>query len=178
MIRVLCKYLCRGRIESISNGQPEIFFCDAMLGRLAKWLRLLGYDTAYERQIDDGELVTRAIAENRVLLTRDIQVMKRRQIARGQLSAYLVKSNLVQEQLNEISQRFGLKPKTVARCPEDNSSLKHLPRSEASGRVPPYVLETQREFQFCPVCRRIYWKATHWRNINKIRSRISSGTRP
>lgn len=150
------------------------FFCDTMLGRLAKWLRLLGYDAAYEREIGDRELVRRAGSEGRVLLTRDHLLMKRRQIVRGQIKASLVAADRVEDQLTEITGWFGFKPLAEARCPEDNSVLMPLPREEAAGLVPPYVFKTQHEFHTCPVCRRVYWKATHWERIESVRKSLSS----
>lgn len=150
------------------------FFCDTMLGRLAKWLRLLGYDAAYENEIDDWELVRRAGYEDRMLLTRDREIMKRWQVVRGRVKASLVTADKVDDQLLEVIGRFGLRPQPEARCPEDNSVLKPLPREEARDRVPPYVFQTQEDFRACPVCRRVYWKATHWEKIDDVRKSLSS----
>lgn len=150
------------------------FFCDTMLGRLAKWLRLLGFDTAYESEIDDWDLVRQGSLEDRVLLTRDREIMKRWQVVRGKVKASLIGADRIDDQLAEAITRFGLKPGAQARCPEDNSVLEALPREEAQGRVPPYVFETQHEYRACPVCGRVYWKATHWEKIDRVRRSLSS----
>ena len=140
-----------------------------MLGRLAKWLRLLGYDTSYENEIDDRELLRRAGSEGRILLTRDHGVMRRRQIGRGMVQAYLVPGDRVADQLADVRSRFGLEPRSEARCPEDNSPLDSFSREDARERVPAYVHETQSDFRICRVCGRIYWKATHWEKIQRVR---------
>lgn len=153
------------------TASAERFFCDAMLGRLARWLRLLGYDASYENQIEDGLLLERCLDEGRVLLTRDRQLMQRRPIARGTLAACLVPDDSIDVQLACVREKFGLEPLPVARCPEDNSSLEVMPREAAREHVPPYVFETQTEFHRCPACARIYWRATHWARIEQVRQR-------
>lgn len=140
-----------------------------MLGRLAKWLRLLGYDTAYESQISDWDIIRWSAHENRVLLTRDREILKRWQVAKGIVAVHLVTTPEVQDQLAEVRSAFGLEPLAEARCPEDNSGLESLSRQEAKDRVPDYVLKTQKEFRCCPRCGRVYWKATHWERIEQVR---------
>ncbi|MBE0428500.1 MAG: Mut7-C RNAse domain-containing protein [Thermoleophilia bacterium] len=149
------------------------FFLDTMLGRLARWLRLLGYDAAYENEIGDWELIRRSGSEDRILLTRDRDVMRRWQIARGRVVAFLVSSSDIMEQIVEVATEFGLQPRPEARCPQDNSDLNTISREEARGRVPPYVFKTQKDFHFCPACGRIFWKATHWERIEQIRGRLA-----
>lgn len=148
------------------------FYCDTMLGRLAKWLRLLGYDADYRPEIDDWEMLKLCRSQGRTLLTRDTRVMKRWQISRGQVLAVLLSSDRVKEQIGELSAAVGLKATGEVRCPICNQTLDPLAREKARDRVPPYVYETQSEFRTCPACGRVYWKATHWREIENVRGRF------
>lgn len=144
-----------------------------MLGRLVRWLRLLGYDAVYHPEIGDWEMLRQCAAEGRILLTRDRRVMERWQIGRGQVRAALIGSDKVEEQLKEAAARFGLEPQPEPRCPEDNAVLLALPHEKARDRVPPYVYQTQTSFRSCPGCGRVYWQATHWRRIEAMRGSIS-----
>jgi uncharacterized protein with PIN domain len=131
-----------------------------MLGSLARWLRILGFDVSYDPSLDDGELVRRAAAGQRVLLTRDTGLVRRR-LARH---ALLVTSTTLPEQLRQVCTCFGIRPepdRLFRRCLRCNVPLRNLSREAAAARVPPYVARTQERFQECPGCRRVYWRATH-----------------
>lgn len=147
--------------ENASNKiEPPRLLADAMLGRLARWLRLLGYDTAYWRDGSDEALVRQARAEGRLILTRDHQLAGRRGVA-----AFLVTAETLDEQIAEVRAilaPLGGNPQPFTRCPECNGALADLPRSAARDLVPPYVWHTQPEFRRCPDCGRVYWKGTHW----------------
>lgn len=156
----------------VPKAETVKFFCDTMLGRLAKWLRLLGYDADYRPEIDDWEMLKICRSQGRTLLTRDTRVMKRWQIGRGRVRAVLLSSDRVKEQIRELSAAVGLNTSGKVRCPVCNQTLKPLARETACDRVPPYVYETQSEFRTCPACGRVYWKATHWREIEKVRGRL------
>ena len=145
------------------------FLADCMLGRLAKWLRILGYDTAYYSDINDEELVFRALQEGRVILTRDTHLIKRK-LARRCL---LIESDQVLEQLKQVIDEFKLKPPSRAmlrRCLLCNTPLKTLSKGKVKGKVPPYVYKTQRSFAYCSRCDRIYWRGTH---ISRVFDRLS-----
>jgi hypothetical protein len=140
---------------------PARFVVDGMLGSLARWLRILGYDADYANRRDDAELVRIARAEGRVLLTRDHGLAGRRGV-----QALLIQSQLLDEQLAEVTFRFPLPPgQRAARCPVCNAALLGATREEVAGRVPAYVLQKHRRFQHCPACRRVYWRGSHWRNM-------------
>jgi uncharacterized protein with PIN domain len=147
--------------ENDSNKmEPPCLLADAMLGRLARWLRLLGYDTAYWRDGSDAALIRQARAEGRLILTRDHQLAGRRGVA-----ALLVTAETLDEQIAEVRAALALlggNPQPFTRCPECNSILADLPRPAARDLVPPYVWHTQLEFRRCPDCGRVYWKGTHW----------------
>jgi uncharacterized protein with PIN domain len=129
-----------------------------MLGRLAKWLRLLGYDTGYDNTASDAELARRARAEERVLLTRDHELADRRGVR-----TLLVESEVLQEQVREVWNALGPPPDpALSRCAICNQPLQPIARDEIVDRVPPYVHRTQSDFHCCPQCRRIYWPGTHY----------------
>lgn len=142
------------------------FLCDAMLGRLAHWLRILGYDTAYSN-MDDHALARQARAEGRILLTRDTQLAQRRGI-----QALLITSDGLEEQIRQVLTTFGLRPQdTFSRCPVCNARLQTLSREAAQVRVPLHVSQTHDTFQECPACRRVYWPGSHW---TRIRQRLDA----
>jgi len=137
------------------------FLADEMLGRLAKWLRILGYDTLYHQHLDDNELVRLARAEGRLILTRDTKLTRRRGVRH-----LLIKSELVEEQLPQVLNDLGLVLDNLfSRCVICNTPLKEMERSAAKEQVPPYVFRTQECFKLCPQCGRIYWRGTHWEGM-------------
>jgi len=142
------------------------FIADVMLGRLATWLRLLGCDVEYFREITDEELVERASRDGRVILTRDLELSRRRK-ARG--NHFLVRGDGYREQLRQVVERFSIDPfaRILTRCLRCNLPLERIDPTEARRRVPPFVYETQREFRGCGRCGRIYWRGTH--RFNAIR---------
>jgi uncharacterized protein with PIN domain len=155
--------------EFSSRVSPPLLL-DGMLGRLARWLRLLGYDAAYDRQADDHELARRARAESRVLLTRDRELA-----ARQGIQTLLIINENLEEQLRQVRQTLGSPPGApFSRCPACNSSLVPASREAVRERVPPYVLRRQIEFRLCPGCRRAYWPGTHVERIQRIASTLAA----
>lgn len=141
------------------NDEPLRLLADGMLGRLAKWLRLLGYDTAYDNTASDHELAHRARAEGRVMLTRDRELAARRG-----LRTLLIQSEVLEEQVREVQDRLGGPPyPALSRCCVCNAVLASVSPAEIAKCVPPYVLKTQTEFHRCPGCGRIYWPGSHLR---------------
>jgi uncharacterized protein with PIN domain len=144
------------------------FLVDCNVGRLARWLRALGYDAAYEPALGDAELVRRALAEDRILLTRDRDLMKRRPIATGQLRALFIEDDGVLAQVQQAARHFGLGLRPVLdRCLECNATLEARSSAEVAARVPPYVRATQSRYRECPLCGRIYWAGTHWMRMHE-----------
>jgi hypothetical protein len=148
------------------------FIADAMLGRLAKWLRLLGVDTVYDRAITDAALIRRAAAEGRVLLTRDRRLLRRRALP----AHLLIRSDDFRAQLREVLAAFPMDPHAewLSRCARCNSPLQPLPAAAARAVVPAYVRATQTRFLHCARCQRIYWPATHVERIRAELARILS----
>ncbi|MCS7178265.1 MAG: Mut7-C RNAse domain-containing protein [Anaerolineae bacterium] len=151
-----------GNEEQATDGSLRLL-ADGMLGRLARWLRLLGYDTAYENHADDLELARRARAEGRILLTRD-----RALAARRGLRSLLIESEHVQEQVRQVVETLGPPPHpALSRCSLCNVPLEPATPRQVADRVPPYVLQTQRRFGVCPACRRVYWAGTHLQHMRR-----------
>jgi uncharacterized protein len=135
-----------------------------MLGRLARWLRILGHDVVYFRHVEDSELVDLAAREGRVLLTRDTRLVQRK-AARG---ALLIRSHLLEDQLRQMAlwnREALLAPQICQRCLQCNQSTITVAKASLRGRVPDYVFKTQARFMACPSCGRIYWRATHVRDM-------------
>ncbi|HXH86253.1 MAG TPA: Mut7-C RNAse domain-containing protein [Nitrospira sp.] len=141
---------------------------DAMLGRLARWLRILGYDTAYERKVADNVLIERVIEEGRWLLTRDTYLVQRR-VLRGRHT--LIASDDVEEQLRQLHQDLKLdldvNHERGYRCADCNVVLMSISHAHATPLVPPFVAQQYREFLQCPQCRRVFWPGTHWNDLLK-----------
>lgn len=134
---------------------------DAMCGRLAKWLRLLGYDAEYWRAGADEALMAHAQAEGRLIVTRDGPLAGRRGVA-----AILIHAEDLDGQIAEVRAALGgmpgRPPTPFTRCPECNGALLPLDHADARDLVPPYVWHTQQEFRRCAACHHVYWKGSHW----------------
>ena len=151
--------------EDLPVDSPRLF-ADAMLGGLARWLRLLDLDVAYDPSLDDPELVEFALSEDRVILTRDRRLTERRR-ARKHL---LIRSAVVDEQVRQVLRELNVTPdldRLLRRCTVCNTPLQPLAAEEARARVPPWVARTQTEFRECPGCGRIYWRGTHVARMQK-----------
>ena len=135
------------------------FVADAMLGRLAKSLRMLGYDVVYRRDIEDRDIRLIAVRDGRAILTRD------RQIAATSLpvEVVLIDCDDPREQLRRLVADRGLATDEglFTRCLICNCPVEGVDRNDVAGAVPSYVLATQDRFVRCPNCGRIYWPATH-----------------
>lgn len=137
------------------------FVADVMLGKLARWLRALGYDTLYFRDAPDSRLLGIALRERRQLLTRDAALA-----ARAGAVGLLVRTEELDAQLREVMEACGLASRApLSRCLECNGTLASRGRHEVGDRVPPYTLATQREFWECEGCGRVFWAGTHARGI-------------
>jgi len=145
------------------------FIADRMLGRLAIWMRLIGLDALYSNEIAEESLIEKALESGRIIVTRDRLLSIRKKI-RGRV--ILLRGNNFREQLKELIGIIGVDPfeKIYTRCLRCNEIAESIPRSEAAGKIPPYVFETARGFSRCPACKRIYWGATHRENaLREIR---------
>ena len=143
---------------------PLKLLTDGMLGRLTRWLRILGYDTVYAPDTDDRELLRRARAEDRVLLTADHALAARRGA-----HTLLIKAQSLADQLRQVRAELGPPPGLeFSRCVACNGELAPADKSTLADRVPPHVFATQQHFTRCPNCGRIYWPGTHVERMKAI----------
>lgn len=157
------------RVRELPGRAETRFIADAMLGRLARWLRVLGYDTAYEEHIPDADLVRRALAEQRIILTRDRSLGSEWHVT----GIHCVAAEEPLAQLAEVTARFELDPhaRLFTRCSRCNQLLLAADRSEAEGHVPARTLETTERFQHCPGCGRFYWEGSHTAHMRHVLER-------
>jgi len=144
------------------------FVVDNNAGKLAKWLRIMGYDTLLFKGEDDGRMISIAFSEGRIILTKDTQVLKRRVVTTGGLKVIFIEDDDPKAQLRQIVKELGLgcfKPFSL--CLECNETLLTRNKEEVHNLVPPYVFKTQNQYMECPKCHRIYWRGTHWQAMAK-----------
>ena len=162
-IRYSCGIECNMDSLNPPTAPSPAFFADAMLGRLARWLRMLGYDTAYEKVISDESLIARVLTEQRWLLTRDRYIVQRK-VLRGRHT--LIVSDHLQDQLRQLQSELHIKcdlsDKTASRCAACNNILIVIPHEKVALTVPTYVASLHPQFMQCPNCGHIYWPGTHW----------------
>ena len=142
------------------------FLADHMLGKLAKALRMLGYDTVYHRAADPHQMVQRARQEGRVILTRNTRLIPKRPEDR----IVRVAEDIPSLQLSELIDRRLIRwdeEDRFSRCLLCNALLDEIPRSDAEGKVPDFTFYQQKEFFQCPQCRRIYWRGSHQENMQR-----------
>lgn len=147
------------------------FAVDAMLGRLARWLRLAGLDTLYQPSIEDDELIARASRERRVLITRD-RALARRARKWGLKVIIPVKEGGI-EQLLEICSHLGLDENTLPwyeRCTQCNKKVVKVPRQKVRDLVPYRVWKKHRSFYCCPSCQKVFWSGSHIKAVDRIRA--------
>ena len=153
------------------------FVLDGHLGRLAAYLRMLGFDCWYARVADDQQLARVAASEDRILLTRDVGLLKRREIQRG----YCPRSDQPNLQLREVVGRYALadRIRPFQRCMECNGELLPVPKDEVAALVPPHTRATKDVFSRCAECRKIYWRGSHYERMTSwIRDLRSAGEAP
>jgi hypothetical protein len=151
------------------------FITDVNVGKLGKWLRLMGYDTLFFDEHDDGLMVKAAIAQGRIVLTKDSEFMKRRAISTGKVKAVLISSDRPEQQLSTIISTLKLTDeyRPFTRCLECNAELVSRDRRDVKGSVPARVYEKHDQYMQCPSCGRIYWRGTHWQAMSGKLSRLA-----
>ena len=155
------------RVRPAAEAGEVRFLVDAMLGRLARWLRILGYDASYDSAISDADLVRRAYEQDRVVLTRDRALPEEWRLPR----VLLLESEDPLEQLRRVVAAFDLDchQGLFSRCSRCNAGIEPRSREEVADRVPPRVLREQSQFFSCPSCGRIYWEGSH---LDRMRRRL------
>lgn len=145
------------------------FVADNNVGKLARWLRLMGYDTVLLKEKDNKRLIGSALSEGRIILTKDSQFMKRRLVTSGKVKTILITEDEPDKQLRELAKTLNLdyqfRPFSI--CLECNQPLIPRKKEEIRGMVPDHVFKTQAQYTQCPACHRIYWQGTHWQAMMK-----------
>jgi uncharacterized protein with PIN domain len=140
------------------SGTPR-FVADHMLGSLARWLRIMGYDTVYDKSLDDPGIANLARAESRFILTRDRELAK-------EPGALMIEADDLDLQLKAIAEKYGLKfHDNLFRCSACNGELADLDKAQAKESVPEGAFANNEKFWKCSKCGKVYWKGTHWHGI-------------
>jgi uncharacterized protein len=147
------------------------FVADAHLGGLARLLRMAGFDTIYDNGLSGDQVEALAADQERVVLTRDRELLKRRWIAYG----CYVRAQKPEAQLHELFERFALaeRARPFTRCLHDNAPLRAVAKAAVLDRLPPQVAAAQDEFNTCDVCGRVYWKGSHWQRMRAVLARAA-----
>ena len=142
------------------------FIADGMLGKLTRWLRMLGQDVQYSNKLDDAELIVMAEKEHRILLTRDVELYQRA-VAKG-VDAFYIEGQTEAAKLAELAKRFdvplGIDLKR-SRCPRCNTKIRPTPKEKLAGKVEKNTFIYYDKFWKCPKCGHIYWQGAHWGRI-------------
>ena len=144
------------------------FICDDMLGKLARWLKIMGFDTYYEKDLPDNKLLKIALLEDRIILTRDSKIPK----IRNAKNFVWIHSSDPLEQVKEVAQKLKLKiepERFFTRCLECNGALEKIDKEKVKDKVWPYVYKTQENFVICLECKKVYWAGTH---VGRMKKRL------
>lgn len=135
------------------------FIADVMLGKLAKRMRLLGFDVIYDRALDDNDVIRISIEQTRMILTRDA-ALAARPLA---VNSMIIRDDKADQQVEQVISAFPslMPPAPLTRCSECNEPLQPVSRPDARNLVPPFVYAKSRDFLQCPGCGRTYWQGTH-----------------
>jgi hypothetical protein len=146
------------------------FILDVHLGRLAKYLRLCGLDTRYEKDLTDREIVNISLSQNRAILTRDRGLLKTKEVTHG----HWIRTSKPTEQLKEVLRSFDLLNSyhPFSRCLECNGVLVEVEKEEIDYMLPARTREYYRNFRKCPVCNRVYWEGSHYERMKKFLDNI------
>lgn len=151
------------------------FVLDVHLGKLARYLRLLGFDARHDPRFDDPDIAAIALEQDRIALTRDIMLLKIGAIRRG----YWIRSQNPREQLREIVRRYRLAPKTrpFTRCTVCNGLIREVPVESVRDRLQPKTLLYYHRFFRCTSCGRIYWEGSHYPRMRELVEEVEGGSK-
>lgn len=153
------------RSSLINQTATMKFIVDCMLGKLAKWLKILGFDVLYFSKVDDSELLPLTQKEKGILLTRDNALLEKAGTGNG----FFIRSEKWREQVRQVLEELNLwgKVRPYSRCLECNLRLKNLPKKSAKNLVAPFVYKHADSFAICPRCGRVFWQGTHYRDMDR-----------
>ena len=156
-----------------SEAEEPIFWCDAGLGGLARWLRATGYDARWKYGIDDAELVREAMKINAVVLTTDSGLMERGILRDGHLRGMWLPPALhIPEQLEAVFREFNLRQR-ASRCMACGGEIRRGDKEELRERIPPKTYLWLDEYFVCTRCGKLFWHGTHWKRIRERLSQFS-----
>jgi len=139
-----------------------------MLGKLTRWLRMLGHNVKYSNKLDDSQLIAIAKKERRILLTRDLELYQQA-TAKG-VQVFYMDGQTEAERLAKLAQKLGINldiDMAKSRCPKCNARVKSLPKEKVADKVEKTTFSYYNEFWQCPKCEQIYWQGAHWTRIRK-----------
>jgi len=141
------------------------FLCDQMLGTLAKWLRIYGFDTYFvNSEMDDTKLLEITKKENRILITRDKNLIQ--SARRENLKTIEIKTTDINEQISTVLGDIKIdKTKILSRCILCNTEVDEIKKEDIKGKIPERVFNNNEKFWFCKKCNKIYWKGTHYEKM-------------
>ncbi|MFC2144746.1 Mut7-C RNAse domain-containing protein [Actinomycetota bacterium] len=139
------------------------FIADIMVGKLARYLRIAGYDVAYFNDASDDFILKTAMEEDRIVLTRDTLMLKRRQFTNGNIKSVFISDDDLKKQLIQVRLELNISlGPDLKRCLICNDPLVKVLKKDVRSKVPPYVYKTQDEFMHCKGCEKYYWRGTHY----------------
>jgi uncharacterized protein with PIN domain len=165
-------------IDDVTLVRPPLealrFVLDGHLGKLARYMRLVGLDAECRMDASDRDIAELAARDGRIVLTRDRGLLKRRVVSHG----YWMRAAAPRQQLVEVLQRFGPTLAPFTRCLRCNNELRDVPKSSVESRLEPRTREYYQRFQECPGCHRVYWAGSHWQRLTRLveRTRLEAGT--
>jgi uncharacterized protein with PIN domain len=154
----------------VAPDGPARFVADAHLGGLARLLRMAGFDTLYSNNFNDAEIAALSSSQNRIVLTRDRDLLIRKEIHVG----CYVRALKAEAQAQQVFLRYQLAPRVdpFSLCLSCNAPLRSVAKSEVESSLPPRVRDLHQEFSRCYMCGRVYWKGSHWQRMNALLDRL------
>jgi len=150
------------------------FVLDGHLGKLARYMRLIGLDAEWRADAIGDDIAERAAREGRIVLTRDRGLLKRRVVSHG----YWMRTTAPRQQLVEVLRRFGPTLAPFTRCLRCNTELCEVPKSSVESKLEPRTREYYQRFHECPGCHRIYWAGSHWQRLTQLVERTKLDAEP
>jgi len=150
-------------------GKPA-FIATEELGKLVKWIRVAGYDCIYYRGKNESDIIIHALRDNRILLTRNSRLLKHKGI-----KIIIIKNDHIEDQIRQVTAEgaasFG-PGEIFKRCVACNNTLETIDKRLIVDKVPEYVYKTHDEFKYCARCGKIFWRGTHWKNVEKMVAKL------
>lgn len=165
-------------IHPVNRLRPQplrniTFIADAHLGKLAAYLRMIGFDTVYRNDLPDKEIIERSHREKRVILTRDLAILKNGKVSRG----YFIRNRDPLKQCREVIEKFSLEGRITpfSRCMDCNAHVYTVEKDQIADKIPEKTKKYFREFYQCQGCGKVYWKGSHHKKMLKMIDDLTSG---